>query len=55
MLTVVLTVFSETNIFRNVKNKKLSSLITSVFSLLFSVFWNNYKITARNKVKEEKT
>ena len=55
ILTVVLTVFSGTNIFSNVNNKQLLGLITSVFSLSFFVFWNNYKITTRNKVKEEKT
>ena len=37
ILTVVLTVFSGTNIFSNVKNKQLLGLITSVFSLLFSL------------------
>ena len=52
-----LTVFSGTNIFADVKGKKkLLGLITSVFSLLFIlfVFWNNYKITTRNKIKKEK-
>ena len=39
-LTVVLTVFSGTNIFAHVKGKKkLLGLITSVFSLLFSLFF----------------
>ena len=37
ILTVVLTVFSGTNTFSNVKNKQLLGLITSVFSLLFSL------------------
>ena len=37
ILTVVLTVFSGKNIFSNVKNKQLLGLITSVFSLLFSL------------------
>ena len=37
ILTVVLTVFSGTNIFSNVKNKQLLGLITSVFSLSFSL------------------
>ena len=32
-----MTVFSGTNIFSNVKNKQLLGLITSVFSLLFSL------------------
>ena len=25
-----------------------------IFFIILSVFWNNYKITTRNKVKEEK-
>ena len=37
ILTVVLTVFSGTNIFSNVENKQLLGLITSVFSLPFSL------------------
>ena len=37
ILAVVLTVFSGTNIFRNVKNKQLLGLIISVFTLLFSL------------------
>ena len=38
ILTVVLTVFSSTNIFAHVKGKKkLLGLITSIFSLLFSL------------------
>ena len=37
MLTAVLTVFSGTNIFSNVKNEQLLDLITSVFSLPFSL------------------
>ena len=37
ILTVVLTVFSGTNIFSNVNNKQLVGLITSVFSLSFSL------------------
>ena len=37
ILTVVWTVFSETDIFSNVNNKQLLGLITSVFSLLFSL------------------
>ena len=36
ILTVVLTVFSGTNIFSNANNKQLLGLITSVFSLSFS-------------------
>ena len=55
ILTVVLTVFSGTNIFTHIKGKKqLLDLITSVFFIVFFVFWNNYKITRRNKIKEEK-
>ena len=38
ILTVVLTVFSGTNIFSNVINKELLGLIPSVFSLSFSLF-----------------
>ena len=37
ILAVVLTVFSGTNIFRNVTNKQLLGLIISVFTLLFSL------------------
>ena len=38
ILTVALTVFSSTNIFAHVKGKKkLLGLITSIFSLLFSL------------------
>ena len=37
IFTVILTVFSGTIIFSNVKNKQLLGLITSVFSLLFSL------------------
>ena len=55
ILTVLLTVFSGTNIFSNVKNKQLLGLITSIFSLLFSLSFGSYKITTRNKIKEEKT
>ena len=39
ILTVVLTVFSGTNISSNVKNEQLSGLITSAFSLPFSLFF----------------
>ena len=40
ILIAVLTVFSSTNIFAHVKGKKkLIGLITSVFSLLFSLFF----------------
>ena len=57
VLTLVLAVFSGTNIFSNVKNKQLLGLITSVFSLSFSLSFGiitTRKIT-RNKVKEEET
>ena len=55
MLTVVLTVFSETNIFRNVKNKQLSSLITFVFSLLFSLsFGIIIKLQQETKLSKKK-
>ena len=37
ILTVFLTVFSGTNIFSNINNKQLLGLITSVFSLSFSL------------------
>ena len=37
ILTAVLTVFSGSNIFSNVNNKQLLGLITSVFSLSFSL------------------
>ena len=37
VLTVVLTVFSGTNIFSNVNKKQLLGLINSVFSLSFSL------------------
>ena len=40
VLTVVLTIFSGTNIFAHVKGKKkLLGLITSLFSFLFSLFF----------------
>ena len=48
MLTVVLTVFSSTNIFAHVKGKNFY-----IFLIILSVFWNNYKITTRNKVKKK--
>ena len=45
ILTVVLTVFSSTNIFAHVKGKKeLLGLITSIFSLLFSL---SFEITMK--------
>ena len=39
ILTVVWTVFSETDIFSNVNNKQLLGRITSVFSLSFSLYF----------------
>ena len=53
ILTVLLTVFSGTNIFAQVKGKKkLLGLITSISSLLFSLSFGIVK--TRNKIKEEK-
>ena len=55
ILTVVLTVFSGTNIFSNVKNKQLLSLITSVFSLSFSLtFGIITKLQQETKLKKKK-
>ena len=55
ILTVVLTVFSGTNIFSNVKNKQLLGLITSVFFLLFSFsFGINIKIQQETKSRKKK-
>ena len=52
ILTVVLTVFSGTNTFSNVKNKQLLGLITSVFSLLFSLsFGINIKLQQETKLR----
>ena len=53
ILTVFLTVFSGTNIFTHVKNKQLLGLISSIFSLVGSLFYGI--ITSRNKIKKEKT
>ena len=55
ILTVVLTVFSGTNIFSNVKNKQLLSLITSIFSLLFSLsFGVVIKLKQETKLRKKK-
>ena len=55
ILTVVLTVFSGTNIFSNVKNKQLLDLITSVFSLLFSLsFGIIIKLQQETKLRKKK-
>ena len=55
ILTVVLTVFSGTNIFRNVKNEQLLGLITSVFSLRFSLsFGIIIKLQQETKLRKKK-
>ena len=55
ILTVVLTVFSGTNIFRNVKNEQLLGLITSVFSLPFSLsFGIIIKLQQETKLRKKK-
>ena len=55
ILTVILTIFSGTNIFSNVKNKQLLGLITSVFSLLFSLFFGIIiKLQQETKLKKKK-
>ena len=55
ILTVVLTVFSGTNIFSNVNNKQLLGLITSVFSLLFSLsFGIIIKLQQETKLRKNK-
>ena len=55
ILTVVLTVFSGTNIFSNVKNKQLLGLITSVFSLSFSLsFGIIIKLQQETKLRKKK-
>ena len=55
-MTVVLTVFSGTNIFAHVKGKKqLLGLITSVFSLLFSLsFGIVIKLHQETKLRKKK-
>ena len=55
ILTVVLAVFSGTNIFSNVKNKQLLGLITSVFSLSFSLsFGIIIKLQQETKLRKKK-
>ena len=55
ILTVVLTVFSGTNIFSNVENKQLLGLITSVFSLSFSLsFGIIIKLQQETKLRKKK-
>ena len=54
-MTVVLTVFSGTNIFSNVKNEQLLGLITSVFSLSFSLsFGIIIKLQQETKLRKKK-
>ena len=51
----ILTVFSGTNIFSNVKNKQLLRLITSVLSLLFSLsFGVIIKLQQETKLRKKK-
>ena len=53
--TVVLTVFSGNNIFSNVKNKQLLGLITSIFSLSFSLpFGITIKLQQETKLRKKK-
>ena len=56
ILTVVLTVFSSTNIFAHIKGKKkLLGLITSAFSLLFSLsFGIVIKLKQEAKLRQKK-
>ena len=55
ILTVVLIIFSGTNIFSNVKNKQLLGLITSVFSLSFSLsFEMIIKLQQETKLRKKK-
>ena len=56
ILTVVLTVFSGKNIFAHVKGKKkLLGLITSIFSLLFSLsFGIIIKLKQETKIRKKK-
>ena len=55
ILTVVLTVFSGTNIFSNVNNELLLGLITSVFSLSFSLpFGIIIKLQQETKLRKKK-
>ena len=56
ILTVFLTVFSSTNIFAHVKKKKkLLGLVTSIFSLLFSLsFGIVMKLKQETKLRKKK-
>ena len=55
ILTVVLTVFSGTNIISNFNNKQLLGLITSVFSLPFSLsFGVIIKLQQETKLRKKK-
>ena len=55
ILSVVLTVFSGANIFSYVKNKQLLGLITSVFSLSFSLsFGIIIKLQQERKLRNKK-
>ena len=55
ILAVVLTVSSGTNIFNNVNNKQLLGLITSVFSLSFSLsFGTIMKLQQETKLRKKK-
>ena len=55
ILTIVLKVFSETNIFAHVKGKKkLLGLITSIFSLLFSLSFGIFiKLKQETKLRRK--
>ena len=54
-MTVVLIVFSGTNIFSNVENKQLLGLITFVFSLSFSLsFGIIIKLQQETKLRKKK-
>ena len=56
ILTVFLTVFSSTNIFAHIKKKKkVLGLITSIFSLIFSLsFRIIIKLKQETKIKKKK-
>ena len=55
ILTVVLTVFSGTNIFSNINNRQLLGQITSVFSLSFSLsFGKIIKLQQQAKLRKKK-
>ena len=55
ILTVFLTVFSGTNVFTHVKDKQLLGLISSVFSLIGSLFYGiAIKLKEETKLKKKK-